>query len=290
MSFTARPLSTHLGVEITGIDLAGAPGDNTVAALRSAWLEHGGLMVVRDQKHLSTEDHIAISKTFGPLFGAPDQPPLQDTVSRYIHPDYPEIYRVSNKLDANGEPLGRKGAGTYWHSDVSFREAPASASILRAIEIPPIGGDTIFANMTKAFDDLSEAMKTLLRPLRAVHDFEVAAYTQYAKPIVVEDDLTGANRAAHPLVRTHAETGAESLYVNPGFTSHVEGFDSDESRWLLEPLYAHATRPEYLYRHNWREGDMLVWDNRSLMHYAVADYGDAPRYMERTTCIGERPV
>ena len=143
--------------------------------------------------------------------------------------------------------------------------------------------------MTKAFDELSPAMKETLRGINAVHDFEVAARTQYATPIVVENDMAGANQAVHPLVRTHSETGAESLYVNPGFTSHLEGYDADESRWILEPLYAHAIRPENIYRHTWSAHDVVMWDNRSLMHYAVADYGDAPRYMERTTCIGERP-
>ena len=102
--------------------------------------------------------------------------------------------------------------------------------------------------------------------------------------------LKSANKALHPVVRTHADTGKESLYVNPGFTSHLDGFDGDESRWMLEPLYRHATRAEYLYRHTWQPHDVIVWDNRCLMHYAVMDYGDAPRYMERTTCIGERPV
>lgn len=290
MDFNVRPLSTHLGAEITGLDLSDGPGDNVIGALKRIWGEHGGLMVIRGQENLDPEAHIAFGAQMGPLFGAPDQPPLQDTVSRYIHPDYPEIYRVSNKLDESGEPLGRKGAGTYWHSDVSFRETPAGASVLHGVEIPDIGGDTIFANMTKAFEDLSEAMKNMLRPLHAWHDFEVAARTQYAKPIVVEDDMSGANKALHPVVRTHADTGKESLYVNPGFTSHLDGFDSDESRWILEPLYRHATRPEYLYRHTWQPHDVVVWDNRCLMHYAVMDYGDAPRYMERTTCIGERPV
>jgi len=290
MDFDVRPISTHLGAEITGLDLNDGVGDNVLGALKRIWGEHGGLMVIRGQKNLTVEAHIAFGAQMGPLFGAPDQPPLQDTVSRYIHPDHPEIYRVSNKLDESGEPLGRKGAGTYWHSDVSFRETPAGASVLHGAEIPEIGGDTIFANMTKAFEDLSDAMKNMLRPLHAWHDFEVAARTQYAKPIVVEDDMAGANKALHPIVRTHPDTGKESLYVNPGFTSHIDGFDADESRWMLEPLYRHATRPEYLYRHVWQPHDVVVWDNRCLMHYAVMDYGDAPRYMERTTCIGERPV
>ncbi len=290
MNFDVRPLSTHLGAEVRGLDLNEGLGGNVIATLQQVWLDHGGLMVIRDQQNLTPEAHIAFATEMGPLFGAPGQSPLQDTVSRYIHPDYPEIYRVSNKLDAKGEPLGRKGAGTYWHSDVSFRERPAGASILHGVEIPKIGGDTLFANMTKAFDELSEAMKDTLRPLKAVHDFEVAARTQYAKPIVVENDMAGANKALHPVVRTHAETGRESLYVNPGFTSHLDGFDADESRWMLEPLYRHATRPENIYRHTWSAHDVIVWDNRSLMHYAVMDYGDTPRYMERTTCIGERPV
>ena len=290
MNFDVKPLSTHLGAEVRGIDLNDGLGDNLVGELKQIWCEHGGLMVIRDQKNLTPETHIEFGAGLGPLFGAPDQPPLQDTVSRYIHPEYPEIYRVSNKLDESGEPLGRKGAGTYWHSDVSFRETPAGASVLHGVEIPPIGGDTIFANMTKAFEDLSEPMKDMLRPLHAWHDFEMAARTQYAKPIVVEDDMAGANKALHPVVRTHADTGKESLYVNPGFTSHLDGCDGDESRWMLEPLYRHATRAEYLYRHTWQPHDVIIWDNRCLMHYAVMDYGDAPRYMERTTCIGERPV
>ncbi len=290
MNFDVKPLSTHLGAEVRGIDLNDGLGDNVIGELKQIWCEHGGLMVIRDQKNLTPEAHIEFGAGLGPLFGAPDQPPLQDTVSRYIHPKYPEIYRVSNKLDESGEPLGRKGAGTYWHSDVSFRETPAGASVLHGVEIPPVGGDTIFANMTKAFEDLSEPMKDMLRPLHAWHDFEMAARTQYAKPIVVEDDMSGANKALHPVVRTHADTGKESLYVNPGFTSHLDGFDGDESRWMLEPLYRHATRAEYLYRHTWQPHDVIIWDNRCLMHYAVMDYGDAPRYMERTTCIGERPV
>ncbi len=115
--------------------------------------------------------------------------------------------------------------------------------------------------------------------------------TQYARPIVVENDMSGGNKAIHPVVRTHADTGKESLYVNPGFTSHLEGFDADESRWILEPLYRHATRPENVYRHTWSKHDVAIWDNRCLMHYAVMDYpDDDPRYMERTTGIGERPV
>ena len=289
MGFTVKQLSPVLGAEITGLDLAETPGANVTGDIRQTWLDAGGLLVVRDQS-LSTEQHIEFSRDFGPLFGAPGEEPLQETVSRYIHPDHPEIYRVSNKSDDTGEPLGRKRAGNYWHSDVSFRKRPAAASILNAIEIPGTGGDTQFANTTAAYEALSDAMKAVLSPLRAQHDFAQTAATQFAKPIVVETDLDGANRSVHPVVRTHPETGLKSLFVNPGMTTHLDGFDADESRVLLDYLFDHMTRPEFIYRHRWCQGDVMIWDNRSLMHYAVSDYGDAPRYMERTTVIGDVPV
>lgn len=290
MTFHIERLTPQGGAEVSGLDLSDGVGDNVAASLREAWLDHDGIMVIRGQKGLSCEAHIAFARHFGPLFGAPDQPPLQDTVSRYIHPAHPEIYRVSNKVDDSGEPLGRKGAGTYWHSDVSFRERPAAASMLSAKEIPAIGGDTLFANMYLAYEALSGAMKDLIAPLQAVHDFEVAARTQYAKPVVVEEDVeSGANRAVHPVVRSHEDTGRKCLYVNPGFTSHLQGFDKAETDALLAFLYQHAIRPEFLYRHRWQPGDLLIWDNRNLMHYAVTDYTE-PRYMERTTCIGGRPA
>ena len=291
MTLQKNPLGP-LGIEITGIDIGadlnGAAGDNLFGEIRQAWLEAGGFMVLRDQK-ISQEQHIDFSRRFGPLFHDEGQPPLQDTVSRYLHPKHPQLYRVSNKVDASGEAQGRARAGTYWHSDVSFRDRPAAASLLYGIEVPGIGGDTIFADMSAAYEALSDGMKAMLAPLKAVHDFAVAAATQYAKPVVIETDFDGANRAVHPVVRNHAETGRKSLYVNPGFTSHLDGFTAEESRAILEPLYRHATKPEFTYRHSWRPNDLVVWDNRSLMHYAVSDY-TADRYLERTTVIGERPV
>jgi len=289
VELTVNPLSPHFGAEILGADLSSG-GANMAAAIRQAWLDAGGLVVVRGQD-IDTQRHIAFARHFGPLFGDPDEEPLQDTVSIYIHPDHPEIYRVSNQVEADGKPKGRRGAGTYWHSDVSFRERPAGASILSAKQIPPAGGDTIYCDQAQAHEALSDAMKEMLAPLRAVHDFAVAARTQYAKPVVVEGDMDGANTAIHPVVRTHPETGRKSLFVNPGFTSHLLGFDAGESAALLKFLYDHSTRPEFLYRHRWQENDLIIWDNRCLMHYAVMDYADEhPRYMERTTIIGERPI
>ncbi len=287
MTSTLTPLSPVLGAEMTGLDLTQPLDANQVSDIRQTWLEAGGLLVIRGQR-LTPKQHIEFSRNFGPLFGAPGEVPLQETVSRYLHPDHPEIYRVSNKIEAD-EPLGRARAGTYWHSDVSFRERPASASIIHAIEIPQVGGDTLFANMAAAFDALSKTMKEILGPLHAIHDFAQTATTQFAQPIVVSKDLEGGNRAVHPVVRTHPETGRKSLFVNPGMTTHLENFHPAESKALLGLLFNHATRPEFCYRHRWLQNDVVMWDNRSLMHYAVADYGDHPRYMERTTGIGEVP-
>lgn len=289
MKLTVKPLSPDFGSEVIGVDLTKSC-NNVAQAIRQSWLENGGLIIIREQ-NLTTEQHIDFAKHFGPLFGAVGEDPLQDSVHTYLHPEYPEIYRVSNQVDKKGKPKGRKGAGTYWHSDVSFRQRPAGASILSAKQIPVSGGDTIFCDQSRAFESLSETMKKLLEPLQAIHSFEVIARSQYSPGVLATKDFEGnTNNAAHPIVRTHPQTGRKSLFVNPGFTSHIQGLHELESQTLLTFLYKHSTRPEFLYRHRWQSHDLVIWDNRCLMHYAVMDYPDNyPRYMERTTCIGEKP-
>ena len=275
--------------EIKGLNLTEPFDAMLLSEIKSLWLNSGGILIFRDQ-HITSQQQIDFSRQFGTLFGSPEGVPLQDTVSRYLHPNHPEIYRVSNQVDKDGSPTGRARAGTYWHSDVSFRKKPASASILYAKQIPMIGGDTLFANAEAAYEGLSQAMKDLLAPLQAVHDFAIAAASQYAKPLVISDDLVGANRALHPVIRTHPDTGRKSIYVNPGFTSHLDGFEPAESAALLKILFDHITQPQYIFRQIWQEHDLIMWDNRIMMHFAISDYGDEPRYLERTTLIGERPV
>lgn len=286
---TVNALSTLGPSEIIGLDLSEPLDKALLSDLKSLWYKSGGILIFRDQT-LTPQQHIDFSRQFGTPFGSPEGVPLQDTVSRYLHPDHPEIYRVSNQVDKDGEPRGRARAGTYWHSDVSFRENPASASILYAKELPPIGGDTLFANTQIAYEALSDVMKDRLADVHAVHDFAVAAATQYAKPIVMSDDFDGSNQALHPVVRTHPDSGKKSLFVNPGFTSHLHGFSASESKALLSFLYQHMTQPDFIFRQVWQPHDLIMWDNRILMHYAISDYGTAPRYLERTTLIGERPV
>jgi len=220
------------------------------------------------------------------LFGETEQ--LQDTVTRYLLPDYPQIFRASNKI-VDGQPQGRARAGNYWHSDVSFRSRPAMVSLLYALEIPPLGGDTLFCNMYMAYENLSEPLQDFLAGLEAQHDFAVNTTVGFAREKIAAGDLNGENAARHPVVRVHVESGRKCLFVNPGNTSHLVGLHPQESALLLDFLYQHCTRPEFIFRHRWSRGDLVIWDNRCTMHYAVADY-EEERYMHRTTVIGERPV
>ena len=279
-------LSPALGAEITGVHLDRPLDDDAFDELHEAWMDADGLLVIRGQHDLGPEAHLAFSRRFGPLFGEAE--PLQDTVKQYLHPDHPGIYRVSNKVE-RGQVLGRARAGDYWHSDVSFRERPAMASILHGIEIPPVGGDTQFASMFRAFEALSEPMQALLDGLHAVHDFAVRASASYSADVVRREDFDGRNRALHPVVIRHPVSGRRALFVNPGFTAALQGFAGDESAALLDFLYRHCTRAEFVYRHRWQPGDVVVWDNRCVIHRAVTDY-TADRYMQRTTVIAERPT
>ncbi len=286
MELTATRLSPALGAEIRNVTLPDPVDDATFEALHSAWLDADGLLVLRGQHTLTPEQHLAFSRRFGPLFGEAEM--LQKTVERYLHPKHPGIYRVSNKV-VDGEPIGRARAGDYWHSDVSFRERPAMASLLHGIEMPPIGGDTQFASMHAAYDALSPAMQALIAELDAVHDFAVRAAVSYRPEVVVGEDFDGENRCLHPVVIRHPDTGRRALFVNPGFTAALHGFDPAESEALLSFLYRHATRDEFIYRHRWEPGDLVIWDNRSVMHKAVTDY-QADRYLHRTTVIAAPPT
>ncbi len=282
-----RRLSPVLGAEVLGIDVARPLDDSAFAAIRQAWLDHDGLLVIREQ-HLTPGEQVAFSRRFGPLFGEADQ--FQETVLHYLLPGEPAVFRVSNKV-ADGVAQGRPKAGNYWHSDVSFRAHPAQASLLYALEVPADGGDTMFANMYAAYAALPGTMKERLRELRAVHDFAVAAATSgtYTPDQLNARDFDGQNRCIHPVVISHPETSRPILFVNPGFTAAIEGLAAEESAELLQTLFDHAMRPEFIYRHHWSPGDLVIWDNRSLMHKAIVDYkGD--RYLHRTTVIAERPA
>ena len=288
MAWRFERLGPDLGAVVSGVDLAAPLDDAGFSELRAAWLDHGGLLVVRDQA-LTPDQQVAFARRFGPLFGEADQ--FQASVQRYLLPGQPALYRVSNKVE-DGVPQGRARAGDYWHSDVSFRARPAAASLLYAIELPESGGDTLFADMCRAYAALPAALKARLAGLEAVHDFQVSARSSgtYDSAQLEARDFDGANRAVHPVVITHPETGRRAIFVNPGFMAAVVGSAPAESTALLAELQAHATRPEFVTRHKWRLGDLVIWDNRSLMHHAVVDYeGRGARYLHRATVIAEEP-
>jgi len=263
------PLSPTIGAEIRGVDLRDQLSDATVAAIRSALLRWK-VIFFRDQ-HITTEQHIAFARRFGEL---------------EIHPATPKSAEHPEVLSITHGPESR-GRENNWHSDVTWRVAPSLGSVLRAIEIPPVGGDTLFSDMELAYESLSPAMQQWVCTLTATHDIARVFATRLGK--TAEELHAKYPPQHHPVVRTHPETGRRSLYVNTGFTTHVDGLSPAESQWLLGHLYAQAAVPEHQCRFRWAPDSIAFWDNRSCQHYASSDYFPAVRTMERVTVAGDKP-
>lgn len=263
------PLAPCIGAEIAGIDLAHEQDDETIAEIRAALLTHK-VVFFRDQ-HITPAQHIAFARRFGSLEIHPATPKDQ--------PD-PEVLHIAHGPDSRGQE-------NFWHSDVTWRAEPSLGSILRAIEVPPVGGDTLFADMGAAFRGLSPAMQDWCRSLRAVHDIARVFAKRLGKP--AEELREKYPPQTHPVVRSHPETGEQALYVNTAFTSHIEGLSAKESTALLAHLYAQAAVPEIQCRFRWAAGSIAFWDNRAAQHYAASDYFPQVRRMERVTIAGDRP-
>ena len=263
------PLTPSIGAEIGNVDLASPDVAAHVPAIRAALLAHK-VIFFRDQ-HITAEQHIAFARHFGDLEIHPATPRDQPR---------PEILRIAHGPDSRGQE-------NYWHSDVTWRERPSLGSILRAIEVPDVGGDTLFADMNAAYLGLSPEMQRIARSLTAVHDIaRVFAGRLNKAPADLHDKYPPQE---HPVVRTHPETGQPCLYVNTAFTSHIKGMSSKESEWLLAHFYAQAADPERQCRFRWRSGSIAFWDNRASQHLAVSDYFPAVRTMERVTIAGCKP-
>jgi len=283
MGLQTRPLSDVLGAEITGVDVRDL-SDRDFDAIRRAHLDHG-VIVLRDQ-HMTPADHIAFSRRFGPL--------VCQVLDQYSLPGHREILVLTNKRE-NGKPLGLADAGRRWHTDMSYTDEPPLGSLLYGIEVPPEGGETKFANMYAAYDALAADMKARLAGLRAVHDYQrhyrkADAESGGKRATLRDDQIESLKPSAHPVVRTHPETGRKALYVDEGHTIGIEGMDDDEARSLLAELCAHAIRPEFVYTHQWRQYDLVFWDNRCLLHQAQPyNQEKYVRHMQRTTVAGDRP-
>ena len=280
MTHCINPLSPTLGAEVVGLDLNEPLSDAVFLELERAWQDANGVLVFRDQA-LAPEAQIAFSRRLGDL--------EVHVAKRYLLPGHPEIYRVSTKQDANGKAMGNPESGRYWHSDLSYLDPPAKASLLYALEVPPIGGDTMFTNMAAAHDALSEPVRTMLNGLMAVHDYSHVR-RMFSPGFGRSADPNQVPPVRHPVVRPHSDTGRKTLFVNPGFTTHIDGLTRQESEAILSFLFDHATRPEFIYRHNWSVGDAVLWDNRSTMHHAVHDFYETGgiRHMHRTTVMGAK--
>lgn len=275
-------LTGTLGAEVKGLDLS-RPSTIPVDALRAAWLKHR-VLFFRDQR-LDPESQVAFARLLGPL--TPAHPLVPG------HPDAPEVLVLDSAAYELG--VGRKAVGTsynnQWHTDVTFSATPPAGTALRAVQLPPFGGDTLWADLAEAYRALSAPVRALVDGLTAVH----AAEKAFAQP-VNEDAAVRADRlrknppVEHPVVRVHPETGEKLLFVNPTFTTHIVGVSREESDAILGLLFSWIPSPDWSVRWRWREGDVALWDNRSTTHFATADYGDTRRIMHRVTLAGDRPV
>ena len=277
-----RPLTKTIGAEVHGIDLGQPLDAATQARLRQAWLEH--LVLVVPQQAMSAEQHIAFTRIFGTLDD-------DSAVTAFSHPDHRAIFVLTNETK-DGKPSDTRDVGWQWHTDLTYAVRPSAGAVLHAQEIPENGGDTMFASMYAAHDALSPAYRAMLEPLEAVHDI---AWRYASKGQVGRQDFVSrAPPVLQPMVRTHPETGRRALLIGEAVLRNIHGMTEAESATILSFLAAHATQDAFVYRHRWRKGDVLIWDNRCTMHRVVADHNSvvepgAPRQvrrMHRTTLKG----
>lgn len=278
MSLSLTPLTGHTGAEVRGIDLREPVDDGIRAALNRAFVDHH-VLVIRGQD-FTPEQFKTAARVFGEL-----QP--HDKREHHV-PGHPDVYYVSNDEIVNGR---RVIPGETFHTDHSNHPVPPKATTLFAVQLPSRGGDTQYVNMHLAYDDLPEAMKQRLTGLRAKHVY-LSKYSPRPLGAIDEGSVRALPPAGiHPIVRTHPDNGCKALYLNPVRMEEIIGMVDDEAQSLIAELMAHATQRKYEYRHQWRYGDMVIWDNRSVLHQANADYDmDERRYLYRLMLKGEVPV
>jgi len=267
-NITVSPLTPAIGAEIENIDLRQTSSDD-IADIRAALLEHK-VVFFRDQT-LTQAEHISFAREFGDLEIHPATPKSQSN---------PEVLHIAHGPES-------KGKENFWHSDVTWREKPSLGSILKAVEVPAVGGDTLFANMVMAYELLPDDIKEVITGRVAVHDIARVFAGRLNKS--AEELRERYPPMEHPIVRTHPETGESVLYVNTAFTSHIKDMEEGDSARLLRKLYRTAANPEIQCRFRWQPGSLAFWDNRASQHFASSDYFPQVRKMERVTIAGDRP-
>lgn len=269
--FDVKRLGATIGAEVLGVDLAGAVATPIVAELRRALLDYK-VLFFRDQP-MSPAQHVAFARQFGDLELHPFIP---------ANPEHPELVRFAKSADVGGYE-------NLWHSDVTWREVPSMGAVLRAVEVPPTGGDTLFSDMYAAYDGLDEQTRARIEGMEAVHDF-LRSFGRQVPPDRLAEMRRQYPQVTHPVVRTHEETGRRLVYVNRIFVDHLVGLDPDEGDRLLDHLCRQAEVVEHQCRWRWEPDSVAFWDNRAVQHYACSDYWPSVRVMERASVIGTRPV
>lgn len=277
LDYTITKLSPHTGAEVRGLDLRQPVDAETRARLNKAFVEHS-VLVIRDQK-LEPAQLLAAVELFGEVF------PQHNT--KFALPECPMIHYISNQ---DKYPDGQRYIpGSGYHTDHSNAVAPPKATVLHAVQLPDSGGDTQYVNMHAAYDGLSDAMKTRIAGRKAIHVYQ-SRYSE-RKLMALPDTAKVPDAVHHPLVRTHPESGRKAIYLNPIRTEGIVDMDDGEGLPLLDELLAHAVQEKYQYRHNWQQGDIVMWDNRCLLHKANADYDmNQMRYLYRVMLKGDAPV
>ena len=284
MPITIQPLAESIGAEIIGLDLTQPASDADKRAVREAWQKHL-VLVIRGQK-IKQDEHIAFARILGQL--DVDNP---NTV--FGDGKHPEIFVLTNETK-DGKPSETRDIGWQWHADLTYTTRPSAGAVLHAISIPERGGDTMFCNMQKAYETLSDKYKSFLREAEAIHDITNGQWFNKRDVKTIEAFASKNRPVVQPMVSIHPESGRPSLLIGETAVSQIVGMTVAESAPILSYLTQHATQPEFVYRHNWKVGDLLVWDNRCTMHKVVADHSEVAepgsqgqiRRMHRVTLLG----
>ena len=283
MTIAVKPLSPALGAEIAGVDLSRPLDDATFEAVHSAWMDHL-VVVFRDQELTDTQ-----LEQFSARLGALDVKPLYtDDVLDTTTSDY--VCVISN-VKVGGKSIGDLGDGeAVWHMDMTYNDVPPMASALYALEVPGSGGDTGFANMYRAYETLPADLKARVATLQAKHDATYNSAGGLRRGMAPTNDPRVSAGAVHPLVRTHPVTRRDALFLGRRNNAYIVGLELEASETLLDRLWAHATQPQFTWHHQWRKGDLLLWDNRCVMHRRDAFDPAARRVMHRTQVKGDKPI
>lgn len=256
-------LTPGIGAEIHGLDLTRPISAADAAALRQAWQDHM-VLIARDQHHVTPVQQIAFSAIFGEL-------DVATTLSPFCHPDHPEIFVLTNEM-TNGKPSVTRNIGWQWHTDLTYTTRPSAGAVMHARQVPASGGDTMFSNLCLAWETLSPAYRAMLEPLFAIHDFTQAREFSRRDPKAMAEMAARTPPVRQPVFWTHPLTGRRALMVNETVVTRFDGMTQEESAPILAHLFAHSSKPEFVYRHRWKTGDILIWDNFATMHKVVHDH------------------